>query len=118
MNRFYKVTITKQPIGTAIAHKEPPVQGNVIIKVTDTTTAGDYKLIVVDCQEEQHQANLSLPGVAALSEDEAAELAAKYQPQRTVTRMQPLPTKQEKVTVPEFDLKKFLQPETQKKKKR
>jgi hypothetical protein len=109
MHRFYKVAITKWPIGTAIQHREPAVQGEVIIKVTDSTTAGDYKLFVVDASDEQHEANLALPAVEMLSEAQATELARKYQPERTLTQFNPLTRKEEEITVPTCDLKKFYQ---------
>jgi hypothetical protein len=107
MNRFYRVAITKRPVGTAVQHREPAVQGKVITKVTDLTTAGDYKLFVVDASDAQHEANLTLSGVAELSEAEAVKLATVYQPERIITQFDPLTRKEEKLTVPACDLEKF-----------
>lgn len=110
MQAFYKVNVTKQPIGSAIMHKEPPLDGEIVIKVTDASTAGDFKLVVLDCTPEQHEANLTLPGVAAISEAEAAKLAPKYQPRRTLTEVDPRTGKEEKLTIPATDLQVFLEP--------
>lgn len=110
MKAFYKVTVTKQSIGSAIMHKEPPLEGEVVTKVTDTATAGDFKLIVLDCTAEQHEANLTLSGVVALSDKAAAELAPKYQPKRTLTEFDPRTGKEERSTIQAVDLRAVLQP--------
>jgi hypothetical protein len=107
MERFYNVAITKVPIGSAVEYKEPALQGKIIIKVSDIKTSGNYKLFVVDCNDEQNKANLTFSGVSELSEDEAVKLAAQYQPQRHVTRFNPETRKEEKITLPACDLKKF-----------
>ena len=107
MKRFYKVTITKRPIGSAVEHREPAVQGNVIIKVSDSTTAGDYQLFVIDCDNNQHKANLATLGIDELSEEQAIKMAAQYQPERTFTRHNPLTMKEETFTIPACDLRKF-----------
>ena len=109
MNRFYKVAVTKWPVGSAVQHREPAVQGKVIIKVTDSKTVGDYKLLVVDASEAQHEANLALPGVEAVSEEHAVKLAGEYQPKRTLVQFNPLTGEEELITVPACDLKKFYQ---------
>lgn len=107
MKRFYKATITKQPIGSAVRHKEPAVQGKVIVKVTDSTTAGDYKLLVIDCDDAQNKTNLTVPGVEELSEEQALKLAAQYQPERTLTHLNPVTMEEEEIDVPACDLRKF-----------
>ncbi len=66
-------------------------------------------IIVVDCTEKQHKANLNLSGVEELSETDAIKLAARYQPERTVTRFDPTTMKEEKITIPACDLKKFIE---------
>ncbi len=109
MKRFYKVTITKWPIGSAVEHREPPVQGAIIVKVTDITTGGDYRLFLVDASDEQHQSNLSLTGVEELSEEQAIKLAAEYQPQRTFKRFNPETRQEEQISVPTLDLRMFYQ---------
>lgn len=109
MNRFYRVVITKQPVGSAVRHKEPAMQGRVIIKVTDSTTAGNYKLFVMDCDDAQHEANLTLSGVEALLEAEAVKLAAQYQPRRTLTRFNPVTLEKGEIEIPGCDLGKFYQ---------
>lgn len=108
MKAFYKVAVTKQPIGSAVRHVEPPLAGEVVIKVTDSNTRGDFKLVVIDCSEAQHADNLLLPGVAEVPEAEAVALAPKYQPKRTMTELNPRSGKQEKFTIPAADLKAFL----------
>ena len=108
MKAFYKISVTKQPIGSATMHREPPLAGEVVIKVFDASTEGDFKLVVLDCSEAQHADNLLLPGVAEISEAEAVALAPKYQPKRTMTELNALTGKQEKITIPAADLKAFL----------
>ena len=113
MRRYYKVSITKKPIGSAILFKVPLVQGKIIVKVTDSKTAGDHKLVVVDCDNRQNKANAAMKGVEEQSEDQAVKLAAKFQPKKTITRLELLqPQKEEKATVAAFDLKKFLKGRT------
>ena len=43
MKKYYKVAITKQPEGSSIKHREPPVQGKIIFKATERISAGDYR---------------------------------------------------------------------------
>jgi hypothetical protein len=109
MNRFYKVAITKWPVGSAVEHREPAVQGHILTKVTDSTTGGDFKLFLVDGDEAQHQTNLSLAGVEELAEEQAVRLAAEYQPQRTFKRFNPQTRQEEQISVPTLDLRKFYQ---------
>jgi hypothetical protein len=97
----------KRSLGSAVEHREPGVEGQVIVKVTDSTTAGDYKLFVIDCNDAQHQANLAIPGIEEVSEEQAITLAAKYQLQRTLSRLNPQTRKEENITVPACDLKQF-----------
>ena len=109
MNRFYKVSITKQRVGSAIEHREPPLQGQVITKVTDSTTRGNFKLIVVDADSAQHKANLAMPGVEGLTKTAAQKLAPTYQPKRTFTEFNPRTNKQETVTLPAVNLRRRLE---------
>jgi hypothetical protein len=109
MNRFYRVAIVKRPVGTAIEHREPAIEGDVLTKVTDSATAGDYKLIVVDATDDEHQANLAQFGVQELSEDDAAELAPTYRPQVTRVAFNPETMKEERLSVPAADLRGFVQ---------
>lgn len=108
MKRFYRGIIRREPVGSAIQLIEPALQGTVIIKVADAATAGGYILFVMDCDDTQHKANLTVPGVEELSEERVVTLAAQYQPRRTVTRGGLFSTKKEKIEVPAFDLKEFL----------
>ncbi|NIM18407.1 MAG: hypothetical protein GTO45_41030 [Candidatus Aminicenantes bacterium] len=107
MNVFYKVSITKEQVGSAIQHKEPSLQGKIVIKVMDSTTRGDFKIFVMECDEAQNKANLSKPGIEKLTEEQAVKLAAKYQPKRTMVELNPRTMKEEKVTIPACDLRKF-----------
>jgi hypothetical protein len=109
MKAFYKVSITKQPDGSAIVHREPPLQGEIVTKVTDINTAGDFKIIVVECSEAQHSENLAYPAVTELEEEAAVKLAARYQPQRTVTRPNPDTGEEETVEQPAVDLRRLIQ---------
>jgi hypothetical protein len=108
MYRFYKMTIDKRPIGSAIEHREPPLRGTVITKVTDITTAGDYKLAVVDADDTQHRHNEALPGVDVLEEDEAVKLAPQYQPATTEERPNPMDHTLQKVQRPAVDLEALM----------
>lgn len=110
MKAYYRVNVTKQSRGSAIVHREPPLHGDVVFKLTDTATAGDFKLVVMECTAEQHEGNLGLPGVAGLSEAEAAELAPKYQPRRSRLVFDPRTGKEERVDAPAADLAVLLQP--------
>ncbi len=109
MKTFYKVSVTKQSDGTAIVHKEPPLQGEIITKITDSSTAGDFKIVALECTEEQHEENLAYPGVVALDEAEAVKLAPKYQPKRSFTELNPRTGKEEKLELPAADLTRLLQ---------
>jgi len=104
MNRFYRVKILRRPVGTAVEHHEPPLEGEVVVKVTDATTNDDYRLVVVDADDERHERNRALPDVEALEEDAAVELAAKYQPARTAERFDPRTGETKTVEVPAVDL--------------
>lgn len=108
MKVFYNVSITKQAVGTAVMHKEPPLLGQALFKVTDVSTAGDYKLIVMECDAEQHAVNLAYPGVATLQEPEAVKLASNYQPKRSLTELDPSTRKAVKTERPAVDLKQLL----------
>ena len=110
MKAFYKVAVTKIPVGSAVRHVEPPLTGEVVTKVTDSSTAGDFKLVVLDCSAEEHADNLLLAGVVEVSEAEAVSLAPKYQPKRTLTDRNERSGKQEKIAIPAVDLKAFLAP--------
>ena len=107
MNQFYKVAVSKRSIGSAVEHREPAVQGRILTKVTDSTSGGDFKLLLVDADEAQHQANLSVAGVEELAEEQAIKLAAEYQPQRTFKRFNPQTRQEEQISVPTLDLRAF-----------
>ena len=107
MNHFYRVAITKQFLGSAVEYKEPLFQGQIQAKVTDSTTQGNFKIIVVNCDDIQHQYNLNLSGVQNLAEDEVTKLAPLYQPERTIKRFDPKTRKEEQVVIPAADLSRF-----------
>lgn len=108
MQRFYRVTVTKRFVGTAIEHHEPALDGEVVVKVNDAATRGDFVLVVLDADDGQHERNLSLPGVEGLEAAAAIELAAEYQPARTTRRVDPLTRDTEIVDVPAVDLAAIL----------
>jgi hypothetical protein len=62
----------------------------------------------MECTEEQHQENITLPLVRELAEAKAVELAARFQPARTVIRHKGHESKKEALELPELDLKKFI----------
>lgn len=108
MNRFYQIAIFKYPLGsTAIEHREPPIQGEILVKVTDINTRGDFKLMVVDCDNEQHQTNLILPGVLNITEAKAIELARRYQPERLLAEFDRETGKKQSKLMPAVDLTQF-----------
>ena len=107
MKHCYRVTITKQLLGSAIEYLEPLLQGQIQAKMTDSTTRGNFKLIIIDCDDNQHQFNLNLSGVENLTVEEATKLAPIYQPQRTIRRFNPQTRQEEKVVVPAMDLTQF-----------
>lgn len=108
MKNYYKINVTKQSVGTAIMHREPPLQGEIITKATDITSAGDFKLVVVECDDEQHRTNLSLAGVVSVSEADAEQLAPKFQPKRSIKEFDIQTGKSIKREVPAFDIKNFV----------
>jgi hypothetical protein len=111
MVRFYKAAIVMKPIGAAIQYKEPSVKGKIIKSVTDAASRGKCKLMVVDADDEQHRFNLALSLLEEVSESEAVELAKLYRPEKTLTRINRQTMKEEKVTVPTCDLKKYYSKE-------
>jgi hypothetical protein len=82
-----------------VEHRPPAIQGTVQRTVTDAGTRGDYQLLVVEANDNQHQANVTLPDVKELSAEDAQALAPQYQPQRTVTRFDLLTRKETKVEI-------------------
>lgn len=108
MNRFYRVAIGKRPVGTATERREPPLEGEVVIKVTDAKTQGNFKVMIVDADDYQHQGNLALRGVEVLSEAEAIELAARYQPETTREERNHRTGNVEIIHEPAVDLKRIL----------
>lgn len=115
MKAYYQVAITKESVGSATRFKEPHLEGRSIIKVMDRTTDGESKLIVMECSEQEHQFNLARPGVVEVSETDATTLAAKYQPKHEKTEFQMFGGKAEKIHVPAFDLKGFMEQNEQRK---
>lgn len=111
MIKFYKGKIDKISTSSATQYKEPELNGNIIVTVTDSTTSGNFKIYVVDTDENQHKSNLEYPGVEELSEKQAIKLAAKYQPQRVRTDFNPLTLKEEKRTIAACDLTKYYKKE-------
>lgn len=109
MYKFYKMAIVKKWVGSAIQYKGARMKGNIITTVMDSATEGDYKLFVIQCDQAQHEENLLLPGVIELSEEQAIELAAEYQPASTSIQLNPETMKPKEVQISACDLRKFLQ---------
>ncbi len=108
MKKIYKAKIEKRSVGSAIEHIPPDMKGTIITSVYDSTTDGDYRLFVVECNQAQHKANLSLEGVSELSEEGAISLAREYQPERKIKKIDPATMKEEEITIPECDLRVYL----------
>ena len=108
MEKIYKAKIVKKKVGSAIEHILPELKGKIITSVYDIATDGDYRLFVVECDEAQNRANLSLEGVSELSEEEAFSLAEEYQPERKIKRVDPATLKEEEITIPKCDLRKYI----------
>jgi hypothetical protein len=108
MLRFYKAKTIKKPIGTAIEHILPAFKGRVITDVYDITTDGDYRLFVVDCNETDNEANLSLDGVTGLSQEDAISMAVQFQPARKIKTIDPATNEEKEVDLPELNLKPYL----------
>lgn len=108
MNRYYRIAIDKRRVGTAIEHREPSLRGEVITKVTDARTRGDFKIAALDATDEEHEKNLALPGVEALTEEEAGRQAVLYQPETVREERDPAARKVKKVKIPAVDLSKIL----------
>ena len=106
---FYKARITKVPVGSAVEYREPAIQGNLKLTVTDASTRGEYKLFVVEANDDQHKANVAVPDVEELAAEDAQKLAPKYQPQSTITQFNPFTQNEEKVEIPAADLGAFLE---------
>lgn len=107
MNRYYRVATEKHPVGTAVEHREPPLEGEVVVRVTDSA-GGEHRLVVLDADDAQHEGNLALPGVEALEEAEAVDLAARYRPAGTARRPDPRTGRMETVELPAVDLAAIL----------
>ena len=108
MKRIYKAKIVKKNVGSAIEHILPELKGKIITSVYDITTDGDYRLFLVECDDAQNKANLSLEGVSELSEEEAISIAAEYQPERKIKKVDPTTQKEEEITIPKCDLRKYI----------
>ena len=104
MERYYKVPIDKRRIGSAIQHREPPLQGTLLTKVTEMKTHGNVKIIVIDADEQQHQRNVLLPGVEEIDAVGAATLAAEFQPEHDVEEPDPITRERKKRKQPAVKL--------------
>lgn len=98
----------KVPIGKAIMYKLPPLDGEILIKITDSSTKGDYTLIVIECDDQIHNKNISMEKVTDMEEQNAVELAAELQPESNRVEVNPKTKRKRKITNPALDLTKFL----------
>ena len=90
MNRFYRVRIDKRYFGTAVQHREPSLEGKVVARVAAAAVRGNFKLLVVDASDTEHNKNVAHPDVLeVLPEAAAVDLAAKLRPER-MKRVTPL----------------------------
>ena len=108
MKRFYKVMMKKVPIGRAAMYKMPPLDGEILLKITDAPTKGDYNLTVTECDDENHNKNISLENITDMEEKNAIELAAEFQPESIRVEVNPKTKRKKKITIPALDLTKYL----------
>jgi hypothetical protein len=108
MRRFYRVAVEKHPVGSAIEFREPPLEGEVVVKVSEAATQGASRVVVLDADDEQDERNRTLAGVEALDEEAAVALSAEYQPASSGTRFDPATRKTEEVETPAVDLARIL----------
>lgn len=108
MRRFYRVAVDRHAVGSAIEFREPPLEGEVVIKVSEAASEGASRVVVLDADDEQDERNLELDGVEALDEEAAVELAAKYQPASRGRRLDPSTGKVEEAERPAVDLAAIL----------
>ena len=108
MKKIYQAAIEKKISGSVIEHINPAFEGKVIISVSESTTEGDNKVFVVECTEEENSRNLTIAGVTELTKSKAVTLAAKYQPEITITNLDPETMKEEVITIPKCDLTLYL----------
>ncbi len=106
---FYIVPVTKQSKGHAVAHREPELQGEIVTSVTDSTSRGDRRLVVIDCKKDEIAHNDDLPLVEKINEKDAIELARKFQPERQYKTYNSEEKKVVVLTVPALDLREYLE---------
>jgi len=75
--------------------------------VTDSTTAGDDKLLVIDCDDAQNKTNRTIPIVKELFRGTGSQISTQYQPERTLTQIDPVTWDDEEIDVQACDLRKF-----------
>jgi hypothetical protein len=105
---FYDAPTARRTLGSAVALIDPPLQGTILIKVGDVASQGARKLYAVTCDDAEHAANLSIPGLRELDEAEAVALAARYHPAQTHRRRDPFTGKEDTEQLPACDLRALL----------
>jgi hypothetical protein len=108
MRKFYEIKPLQIPYGTAVEIKDPPIQGQILCSVSNSSSADLTKIIVCDCTDEQHTANLSTFGTREISLDDAQEMSARFKPARKVPHFNPEKQQEEEIERPAFDLKARL----------
>lgn len=78
--RYYNVQARLSWYGTAIQRSEPAVRGQVLTRVSDTTSLGARALLVVEASDEDHAANEGDPAIETLYESDAQRVADRYRP--------------------------------------
>ena len=82
MIEFYKVTVKRRLMDNYMDAQYPSIKGVVIAKIDDINLKTELALLVVDCNNDESEANKSLPEVENLTKQQAVKFAAKLQPQR------------------------------------
>jgi len=108
MIRYYDVAIAAEQRGSALLLTEPVLQGTLLVSLADSARDGLRRLYVCDATEDEHVQNLAMTGVAERDEAAAIALAAAYQPARTLVRTDPRTGTEQRIEVPEGDLRALL----------
>lgn len=108
MIRYYDVAIAVEQRGSAMLLTEPGLQGTLLASLADSARDGRWRLYVCEATEEEHAQNLEMAGVENRDEAAAIALAAAYQPPRTLIRTDPRTGTEQRIEVPEGDLRALL----------
>lgn len=107
MIRFYAITIRVQVRGSALLFTQPALLGQVLVSVADTIK-DERRLYVCNAADEEHAKNLGVEGLKEVSEAAAVELAATFQPARTLVLTDSRTGAEEQLEMPACNLRVLL----------